>query len=97
MHHIPALEGRPVFSHLSDSTAPGPRVNIVLEVDQGILYLAVKMPDKSLCKPECPVTVSVLQDADGATLVPSWLALAACRRLVPCPRAPFTVILVSEW
>ena len=31
-----------------------------------MLYLAVQMPDKSLCRPECPVTVSVIQNAEGA-------------------------------
>ena len=38
----------------------------MFEVDTGMLYLAVQMPDKSLCRPECPVTVSVIQNAEGA-------------------------------
>lgn len=49
------------------------RVNIVFEVDHGTLYLAVQMPDKTLCDPDCPVTVSVVQNADGATFPPCWL------------------------
>ena len=43
-------------------------MNIVFEVDAGMLYLAVQMPDATFCNPECPVTVSVVQNADGATL-----------------------------
>ena len=41
------------------------RVNIVFELDDGLLYLAVLMPDKAQCKPGCAATVSVAQDADG--------------------------------
>ena len=37
----------------------------MFEVDTGMLYLAVQMPDRSLCRPECPATVSVVQNAEG--------------------------------
>jgi hypothetical protein len=30
-----------------------------------MLYLAVEMPNKALCKPACATTVSIVQDADG--------------------------------
>ncbi len=38
-----------------------------------MLYLAVQMPDKRLCRPECPVTVSVIQNAEGAYLIADCL------------------------
>ena len=60
-------------------------MNIVFDVDHGMLYLAVEMPNKALCKPDCATTVYVDQNADGAPVSPIIL-LSSCRQEDGRPR-----------